>query len=390
MALNPTLAGPVAAPRWAEARRLLAVRLDNMGDVLMTAPALAAAKRHASDTQLTLLTSPQGAEVARHIRAVDQCLVYRSPWTRQPEDEPGSPTRDLELIERLRAHRFDAAIVFTVCTQSALPAALLCRLAGIPLRLAHSRENPYELLTDWVLETDVCADGMRHEVQRQLDLVRSVGYASENDRLRFELQPADRLAMQAALSAAGGHPERPWIVVHPGASAPSRRYPAQRFGQAADALARITGCQIVFTGTADEHPLVNDAASTMRAPFINLAGRLGLGPLAALIGAARALLCNNSGPAHLAAALGTPVVVLYALTNPQHTPWRANARVLSHDVPCRHCLKSVCPEGHHHCLRRIEVQQVVDAVCELLDRPDGGPFAARPPFPIQPLQEARA
>lgn len=390
MALSPTPGGPPAAPRWAEARRILAVRLDNMGDVLMTAPALAAVKRRADGTRLTLLASPPGAEVARHIEAVDECLVYRSPWTRQPEDEPGSPTRDLELIERLRAQRFDAAIVFTVCTQSALPAALLCRLAGIPLRLAHSRENPYELLTDWVLETDVCADGMRHEVQRQLDLVRSVGYASENEGLRFELTPDDRQAMRTALGAAGGQPERPWIVVHPGASAPSRRYPARRFGQAADALARATGCQIVFTGTADEQPLVTEAASAMRGPFVNLAGQLGLGPLAALIGGARVLLCNNSGPAHLAAALGTPVVVLYALTNPQHTPWRANARVLSHDVPCRHCLKSVCPEGHHHCLRRIEVHQVVDAVRELLDRPDGEPVAPRPAFPIPPLQEARA
>ncbi|NIM41111.1 MAG: glycosyl transferase [Hydrogenophaga sp.] len=379
-----------ATPRWADARRILAVRLDNLGDVLMTAPALAALKRRTAGTQLTLLTSPAGAELARHLDAVDECFVYRAPWTRQPEGTEASAAQDLRLVERLRAHRFDAAVIFTVCTQSALPAALLCRLAGIPLRLAHARENPYALLSDWVPETDVCASGMRHEVQRQLDLVRSVGYVSGDEALPFELDPADTQTMRAALAAAGGRPDRPWLVVHPGASAASRRYPAQRFGQAADALARATDCQIVFTGTAGEQPLVHEAGAAMSEPFVDLCGRLDLGPLAALIGGARALLCNNSGPAHLAAALGTPVVVLYALTNPQHTPWRAKARVLSHDVPCRHCLKSVCPQGHHDCLRRIEVHTVVDAVRELLERPDGEPFAAAPPLPTLPLQEARA
>jgi lipopolysaccharide heptosyltransferase II len=390
MALSLVRDPAPAHPAWAEARRLLAVRLDNMGDVLMTAPALAALKGRAAGTQLTLLTSPVGAQLARHLAAVDRCIVYSAPWTRQPEGAGGSPAQDLRLVERLRAQRFDAAVIFTVCTQSALPAALLCRLAGIPLRLAHARENPYELLSDWVPERDVCASGMRHEVQRQLDLVRSVGYTIDNEALPFEQDPADTRVMRAVLSAAGGRPDRPWLVVHPGASAPSRRYPAQRFGQAADALARATGCQIVFTGTAEEQPLVNEAIAAMREPFIDLTGRLALGPLAALIGGARALLCNNSGPAHLAAALGTPVVVLYALTNPQHTPWRARARVLSHDVPCRHSHKSVCPEGHHHCLRRIEVPTVVDAVRALLDRPDGEPVTASPPLPTLPLQEARA
>ncbi len=390
MALSLVHGGPPAAPRWADARRVLAVRLDNMGDVLMTSPALAALRRRASGTRLTLLASPEGARVAQRIDAVDDCLVYRAPWTRQPEGAAGSSARDMALIERLRAQRFDAAVVFTVCTQSALPAALLCRLAGIPLRLAHARENPYGLLTDWVPDTDTVASGMRHEVQRQLDLVRSVGCTTDDEGLRFELAPGDAPAMRAALLAAGGQPDRPWIVVHPGASAPSRRYPARRFGEAAEALARRTGSQIVFTGTAEERPLVDEAAAAMHGPFVDLAGRLALGPLAALIGGARALLCNNSGPAHLAAALGTPVVVLYALTNPQHTPWRANARVLSHDMPCRHCLKSVCPEGHHHCLRRIEVPEVVDATLELLEHPGGEPAAAHVPPPIPPLQEVRA
>ena len=100
--------------------------------------------------------------------------------------------------------------------------------------------------------------------------------------------------------------------------------------------------------------------------FGSLAGRLSLGELGALIEAADLLICNNTGPAHIAAAVGTPVVDLYALTNPQHTPWQVESRVLFHDVPCRNCYKSVCPAGHHDCLRRVPPERVAEAARELL------------------------
>ncbi len=93
---------------------------------------------------------------------------------------------------------------------------------------------------------------------------------------------------------------------------------------------------------------------------------LSLGELIALIEAAPLLISNNTGPVHMAAALGTPVVDLYALTNPQHTPWQVSHRVLSHDVACKYCYKSICSEGHHHCLEKISPTEVVNAACELL------------------------
>jgi ADP-heptose:LPS heptosyltransferase len=126
----------------------------------------------------------------------------------------------------------------------------------------------------------------------------------------------------------------------------------------------------VFTGSAAEQPLIEQARACMRRPSWSLAGALGLGELAALIGGAQALISNNSGPVHLAAALGTPVVDLYALTNPQHTPWGVPARVLHHDVPCRNCLKSVCPQGHHDCLQKVTPQAVAQATLELLAEQD--------------------
>jgi ADP-heptose:LPS heptosyltransferase len=133
-----------------------------------------------------------------------------------------------------------------------------------------------------------------------------------------------------------------------------------------DLLAATQACQVVFTGEASEAALVESIRSRMAAPTRSLAGALDLGELGALIEQADLLVSNNTGPAHMAAALGTPVVDLYALTNPQHTPWRVESRVLFHDVPCRNCYKSRCPEGHHDCLRRVEPERVAAAARELL------------------------
>ncbi len=367
---------------WRAARRVLAVRLDNLGDLLMTTPALAAIKHSAPGMHLTLLGSGAGAAMHGLLPAIDDAIAYDAPWVKG-----GGGMRDVQadhaLIERLAQGRFDAAVIFTVCTQSALPAALLCRLAGIPLRLAHSRENPYELLTDWLPDTEVCATGMRHEVQRQLALVAAVGFHADDDHLRLRYRVSDVLSLRRKLAEAGADLQRPYVVVHPGASAASRRWPAERFGLAADAIAAATDCQVVFCGGADEAPLVARACAAMRMPGVSLVGRLSLAELAALIAGAQVTLCNNSGPAHIAAAVGAPVVVVYALTNPQHTPWKTRSRVLNHDVPCRHCLKSVCPEGHHACIDRVPPEAVSAAALELLDTLPGVPLHAAAPVPAR-------
>lgn len=357
---------PARADAWRRVRRLLAVRVDNLGDVLMTTPALAAASASVPGLAITLLGGRGAEAIATHLPMVDDVIAARVPWVRH-EDGGAAAGDDLALVERLRAGGFDAAVVFTVCTQSALPAAMLCRLAGIPLRLAHVRENPYELLTDWAPEVDADVASARHEARRQLDLVARVGWRVADERLRFALKAGDVASVEALLAREGPRlGDGPWVVVHVGATAPSRRWPPVRFGLAAGAIARACSARIVFTGGASEQPLIDEARAAMGSPSLSLAGCLSLGELGALVARADTVLTNNSGPAHLAAALGTPVVDLYALTNPQHTPWQVRSHVLSHDVPCRNCLKSRCPQGHHLCLLGVTVDAAVDATLDLL------------------------
>lgn len=356
----------VEAPQvaWNSVRRLLAVRLDNLGDVLMTTPALAVAEHAMPGLEITLLGGPAVAALAGHLPMVRDVITARVPWVRHEDGVVEDDAAD--LASRLAAGRFDAAVIFTTCTQSALPAALLCRLAGIPLRLAQVRENPYKLLTDWVPERDLDIENARHEVRRQLDLVAHVGWRGPDERMRFSVRPADRARVDVLLTELGYTRDEPLVIVSPGASAPSRRWPAERFGVAADQIAFHGAARILFTGSSGENALIETARAAMRAPSCSVAGKLTLGELAALIARARVVLTNNSGPAHLAAAVGTPVVDLYALTNPQHTPWRVPSRVLNQDVPCRNCLKSRCPQGHHLCLLGVGAEVAAGAALDLL------------------------
>lgn len=344
---------------WSRVRRLLCVRLDNLGDLLMTTPAIRALRESLPGVHLTLLGSVSGCAASAYVAEIDHCIEYAAPWVANP----ANAADDDAIVDKLRDGRYDAAVIFTVFSQSALPAAMLCRQAGIPLRLAHCRENPYRLLTHWVVDAEP-AQGIRHEVQRQLDLARHVGAQTLDTRLSFQPSDADRRVAAHKLRRLVVDPRR-WVLIHPGATAASRRYPVEHFAQAATLIARRLRCDIVFGGTADERGIVDAVRAAMPLSAGSLAGELSLGECAALIGAAPLLLSNNSGPVHLAAALGTPVVDLYALTNPQHTPWQVPNRVLFHDVPCRNCFKSRCPQGHHDCLRRVDPQAVADAVAEL-------------------------
>jgi lipopolysaccharide heptosyltransferase II len=349
---------------WSEAERILCVRLDGMGDVLMTTPAMRALRASGpSSRRLTLLASRAAAAVACLVPEVDDVVVYDAPWMKTSGKR--GPAGDFEAMRQLQAGRYDAAVIFTTYTQSPLPAAVMCHLADIPLRLAHCHENPYQLLTNWVCDPEPL-EGPRHEVRRQLDLVATIDAFTSDERLSLRVPPAASVRVAELLARVGVDVSSPFVVVHPGASAPSRRYAPHSFAAAADEIWRRGGRPIVLAGSANEVDLVDTVRSSMRAPAIPLAGQLDLAELAALIEAAQVLVANNSGPAHIAAALGTPVVDLYALTNLQHTPWQVASRVLSHEVPCRNCLRSVCPLGHNACLQAIPPRAVADAACELL------------------------
>src|SRR5439155_6737707 len=145
-------------------------------------------------------TSHAGSAIACHVPDVDDVIAFDAPWVKT--DSADEADAVLALRDTLASRRFDGAVIFTVYSQNPLPAAMLCHLAGIPLRLAHCRENPYHLLSDWVPETEP-QDGIRHEVRRQLDLVAAVGARTNDERLSFRVTAEDRLGAAMKATEAG-------------------------------------------------------------------------------------------------------------------------------------------------------------------------------------------
>lgn len=346
---------------WRGVRNILCVRLDAFGDVLMTEPALRALHQSMPNCKLTLLTSPAGAQSASMVPYLDEIISYEAPWMKHGAETDGME-RHFDCIERLRSLKFDAAIIFTVYTQNPLPPAMMCYLAKIPRRMAFCRENPYRLLTHWVPEKEP-QGYIRHEVERQLALVAEIGATVDREAIQIVLPETASNAAETLWGKLARHEEYR-IVVHPGASAASRRYPAERFATAMKLIRSRYPAAFIITGDFSEQDLAEQLAADTGS--VSVAGRLDTHLWAAIIESADLLLSNNTGAAHIAAATGTPVVVAYALTNPQHTPWRATSRVMSNDVPCKNCYKSICPEGHHRCLLGIDPHEIADAAHELL------------------------
>jgi ADP-heptose:LPS heptosyltransferase len=354
-------------PRWQQARKILLVRLDNLGDVLLATPAFRAVKRALPGVSLTLLTSPVGAQVGMLNPDMDQVISYQAPWVDPWQSLPQDSAREQYMIELLRGEHFDGAIIFTSFHQSALPAAYLCYLADIPLRLAASIDGPGSLLTT----RHKHPEHMMHEVERGLDLVSALGIMTDEQELVLCVPNAAQQEAQAFLAMRELATRHPLIVVHPGCSMPARTYPWEQYAEVITLLVEQLDAWVLITGATDEQGLVEQVQGQVsmpqRASTLTLAGELSFRAFCGIIQRADLVITNNTGPAHLAAALRTPVIDLFALTNPpeQWGPWHVLHRQLSHEVPCRLCYHRICPY-EHDCLRLITPARVVEAASELL------------------------
>src|ERR671939_75601 len=245
--------------RWRTARRIAAVRLDNLGDVLVTTPAIHAIKqslpmlaRGVPGASLTLLASPVGAQAGRLNPDIDEVIVYEAPWMDPWHRLPQDPDREQRMIATIKERAFDGASIFTSFRQSALPAAYLCYLAGIPLRVAASIDGPGSLLTT----RHKHPERPMHEVERGLDLVGAIGLGTAAHDLVLRVPSAARDEARARLTERGIEDEQPLVVVHPGCSMPARTYPWELYAAVVDGLVARLGARVVLTGTPDEQPLV--------------------------------------------------------------------------------------------------------------------------------------
>ncbi|HZS94578.1 MAG TPA: glycosyltransferase family 9 protein [Chloroflexota bacterium] len=367
--------------RWQEARNILAVRMDNLGDIVMLGPALRAIKRASPDSRMTLLGNRSGVAAASIVPGIDDTIAYAPLWQHLGDGSSFKPADDLALIELLAERRFDAALIFTSFSQTPLVPAYVCYLAGIPLRAGESKEFGGAVLTDPVPTTPIEI----HQVDRNLHLVEAVGFTPVGSELEISIPDRARDAATALLNerGIGNHP---FVLVHPGASAPARRYAPERFGAIARMLAEREA--VLVTGTEREAEIL--AIVRREAPGVPVvAGETDLASYAALVERAALVICNDTLPMHLADAVGTPAVVLFSGTDyeSQWEPRNVPCRLLRRPTPCAPCFYITCPIGTP-CLD-IDPAQVVAVAEELLtenlsrvDRVPEAGLAPEGPVPI--------
>ena len=326
---------------------VLAVRQDNNGDVLLMGPALRALAARAA--RVTLVCGPSGHAAATALPGIDDVLVFEAAWI-AANPAPVERGAVETFVRRVGELRIDQAVIFTSFHQSPLPIALLLRMAGVPRIAAISDDYPGTLL-------DVRHRGVPddlHEVERALSLARAAG---------FELPPHDegRLAMRVAESNPVAR-RAPYVVVHPGATVPARAWDPRANRDLVAALA-ARGETVIVTGGAGERELCAYVAGETRA--VNLAGETDFTTLARVIADADALIVGNTGAAHVAAAVGTPVVSLFPPTIPavRFRPWMVRHALLGdQEIACRGCRARVCPFEGQPCLGVVTVDDVVRAL----------------------------
>ena len=327
----------------------LIARLDNAGDVLLQGPLVRAVAAGAE--RVVFLAGPAGAAAAELLPGVDEVWTWACPWI-LGEPPPVDPADLARLTERVRALGPDVAVVTTSFHQSPLPLALLLRTAGVPRIAAISVDYPGSLL-----DVRHIVDDDLPEPERALSLARAAG---------FDLPPGDdgRLAVRRPLPPVAHEPG--YVVLHPGASVPARAWPAGHCAEAVEALADA-GHRVLVTGGPAERELTAFVAGSRG---VDLGGSTSLAEMAALLDGAAAVVVGNTGPAHLAAAVGTPVVSLFAPVVPAQrwAPYGVPTVLLGdQSAACAGTRARSCPVQGHPCLGSgLPVDAVVDAVRRLV------------------------
>jgi ADP-heptose:LPS heptosyltransferase len=314
---------------WIGCKKILCIRPDNMGDLLMSSPALRALKE-TFGASIVLLTSNMAAGIATFLPVIDEVIEFNAPWVKT---ESSVALEEFSaLIKKIKSYQFDAAVIFTVFSQNPLPSAMIPFLAGIPRRLAYCRENPYALLTHWVPDKEPYSF-VQHQVQRDLALVESIGARTEDKKLRLKLRKNVWPDIRKKLEAAGVDERRPWIIAHAGVSESKREYSRLLWIKTVRLIYQQFGYQVLLTGNRSEKQIVEAISIGAGEGCFNVAGLLDLEEFITLVKRSPLVITVNTATAHIAAATETPVIVLYALSNPQHSPWMARGKVLIYDIP---------------------------------------------------------
>lgn len=335
--------------------RILIRGVNWIGDSVLTLPAIKAIRKRFSNAHISLLVKPWVSEIFKENGDIDEIILYN-------KDR-------LKIVKELRQKGFDMAILL----QNAFDAAFIAWLAGIPERIGYNRDLRGPLLTKAIpLDKSILK---KHQVYYYLNLLNSIGIDTPEPQPYIHLIDEERERAKGLLNDLfGKEDESPIIGLNPGATyGSSKRWLAERFAELASRIINELKGRVIIFGSPSEIQIANQVFNntsriTHRTSRIsNMAGKTTLRELIAIISECDVFVTNDSGPMHIASALFIPTVAIFGSTNPLTTsPFGEGHKVITKNLPCSPCLKRECPEGHLRCMTDITVDEVFNAVKDVL------------------------
>jgi lipopolysaccharide heptosyltransferase II len=333
------------------------VRTDRIGDVVLSTPVIKALRDNFPDAYIAMMVSPYALDIVEDNPFLDEVIIY------DKDKRHKNWFQSVGFAFGLRAKRFDLAVVLHPTNR----AHITVFLAGIRRRIGFNRKCAI-LLTDRIKHTKQEAE--KHELEYSLDLVRYLGIQPEDKKPAMFIKPqaiqwADRVLAQAGIKETDM-----LLALHPAASCPSKIWPAQRFAEAADELVKRYGFKVIVLAGPKDMNLAIQVIQNTRQPVLNLAGKTSVQQLAALLKRSRLFISNDSGPVHIACAVGTPVISIFGRNQKGLSPKRwgpvgPRDKVLHKEVGCEECLAHNCAKGFA-CLKAITVDDVIQAADSIL------------------------
>ncbi len=331
---------PAALPR-----RVLAVRLGAIGDVVNALVFAAALKEVEPGVFLGWVVHPLAEPLVRGHPCVDRVHVWR---------RDGGFSEFLRVVREIRVERYDLALDLQRIQKS----ALLARLSGAPAVIGFDRGRTKEASWLWTKDRIPPGDPNAHRVEQYLEFARHLGWAGAGPR---HLLPRDEEAERWASERVRELGSRP-VLVNVGATKPANRWIPERFGELARALRAELGLPVVLTGGPADRATADRALAAAGSEVVDLVGRTSLRELVALTSRARLFIGCDTGPMHIAAALGIPVVALFGPADPRRTgPWGSGHGIVRVPPPCSPCQRRAWNPARHACMEDITVALVLEA-----------------------------
>ncbi|MHB1157785.1 MAG: lipopolysaccharide heptosyltransferase II [Phycisphaerales bacterium] len=346
--------------KFPEVRRLLVVLPSWVGDVVMATPTLRALRGLYPDAQITALVKQSVKPVIDAYPFVDRIMAIRQ----RPRSGAAGPVNwsrrrtFAALAARLKARHFDAAVLLP----NSFRAALLARLAQVPRRIGYDRDGRGFLLTDRLLAIREAGKFVpTSAVNYYLGLAKYLGAEATNASMQLFTRPADDAAADQLLRKAGVKGDARLVMLNPGANyGDAKMWPASRFAETADRLIERQGVTVLVNGSPKERKILDEVHATAKHALIDLP-KLGndLTLLKSMVKRCELMVTNDTGPRHIAAAFGVPVVTVFGPTDPRWSQIDfGDERIVRVDVFCGPCQKKICPLDHR-CMTGVSAEMVV-------------------------------